>query len=162
YETYEQWEDKLEGVGRTLADYGGLLPAPFGDWAKQAADGSWSLDQVAARGAFGALLARYADDRVLRKSGLSVVSGEVPEAEDRDQAFLTAVAAYRLPMRMPFVGRTLVLEESARERVWIGGLPSDAKLDEAADPNAGVLTFVSIEPNPASRGRKVTLTLRAK
>lgn len=161
YQKYERWEDKLEGVGSTLSKYGALLPSPLGDWARQAADGSWSLEGIAAREAFKPLLERYADDRVLRSSGLKVVSVSIPEAGDRSEAFLTAIAEYRLPMRMPFVGRTLILKESARERVWIGGLPSTAKLDGEGE-GQGVLAFVSIDPNPASRGRKVTLTLRAK
>lgn len=159
YEKYKSYEDKLAGVGQTLSDYGQLLPSPIGDWAKEAADGSWSLEQVAARETFAQLLRRYADNRVLNESGLSVVSVSLPEDSDRSEAFLTVKAEYSLPMRMPFVGKRLVLEESARERVWIGGLPSDSTVDE--EKADGVLSFVSIAPNPAMRGRKVTLTLRA-
>lgn len=160
YQKSSRYSDKLADVGQTLSRYGELLPAPIGDWAKQAADGTWSLDQMAGRAAFGQLLKRYADTRVLDESGLSVVSVSLPEASDRTGAFLTVRAEYRLPMRMPFTGRSFVLEESARERVWIGGLPSESTLEEGEAE--GVLSFVSIAPNPAMRGRKVTLTLRAK
>lgn len=160
YEKSKQWEEKLSGVGQTLTEFGSLLPSPVGEWAKEAADGSWSVEQAAARETFDQLLKRYADERVLRETGISVTDVSLPEDSDRSQAFLTVRAEYRLPMRMPFVGKRIVLEESARERVWTGGLPSTSALDEGQAE--GVLSFVSIEPNPAMRGRKVTLTLRAK
>ncbi|CAM3633495.1 pilus assembly protein [Cohnella lubricantis] len=161
YETTKQWDDKVADVGQALSNYDSLLPSPIGDWAKEAADGTWSLEQTAAREIFAQYLHRYIDERVLSEAGISVISVTLPEENDRSRAFLTVKAEYRLPMRMPFAGTRLVLEESARERVWISGLPSESKLDEG-EVDGGVLSFVSISPNPAMRGRKVTLTLKAK
>ncbi|WP_051318305.1 hypothetical protein [Cohnella thermotolerans] len=160
YAKSKQLEDKLAAVGDTLAKYGSLLPSPLAEWAEQAADGSWSVEQIAARRTFGALLESFLDRRVLEADRVAVVSVEIPGTDDPNQAFLTVKAEYRLPMRIPFVGRSLTITESARERVWTGGSPSNAKLEDGEQPD--VLSFVSFEPNPARRGRKVTLTLRAK
>lgn len=163
YKRVEAWEGKLENVGRTLSQYGSVLPSPVSDWAEQAADGSWSPEQIAARQAFAALLEGFADKTVLDESRISVTSVGIPGEGDggAEEAFLTVEAEYRLPMRIPFLGRSLKLTESARERAWIGGSPSSAKLEDG-DETRNVLSFVSLEPNPVSRGRKATLTLRTE
>lgn len=160
YEEGQQWEQKLEDAGRTLEQYGDLLPSPLGDWASQAARGAWSMEQIAARQAFQAWTERYADRGVLDLSRMSVVSAGIPAADDMADAFVSIRAEYRLPFRLPFVGRSLTLTESAAERAWIGGSPSTATLEQPEE-QTGDLTFVSVQPSPVKRGNKVTLTLRA-
>ncbi|MCC3375525.1 TadE family protein [Cohnella sp. REN36] len=160
YQKSEQWSQSLANLGDTLSRYGRLLPAPIGEWAKQAADGDWNPEQIAARQAFRQVLLRTSDPRVLRPDRLEVVSVTLPAVDDLSQAYLTVEAEYRLPFQVPFLGRTLVLRESASERAWIGGAPSRSTLEDGEEPS--LLSFVSLEPNPVRRGRKATLTLRAK
>ncbi|WP_221469547.1 TadE/TadG family type IV pilus assembly protein [Cohnella nanjingensis] len=161
YQKSQQWSDALAGIGETLGRYGQFLPAPIGDWAKQAADGDWNPEQIAARQAFRQILLRTADPTVLRSDRLEVSSVTLPAADDLAQAYLTVQAEYRLPFQVPFIGRTLILRESASERAWIGGLPSRSMLDDG-EGKPSALSFVSLEPNPVRRGRKATLTLRAE
>jgi hypothetical protein len=161
YKQTETWSAKLEDIGRTLSEYGDLLPSPLSEWARQAADGSWSIEQTAARAAFEEWLKTRLDGGLLDEDRLRVVKAEIPSAEQPSGAFITVEAEYRLPFKVPFVGRTLVLRQSARERAWVGGQPSAAKLaEDGAQPSA--LSFVSLSPNPVARGRKATLTLRAE
>lgn len=161
YQKTEEWSAKLQGIGETLAEYGEWLPSPLLEWAREAADGSWSLEQNAARAAFGQMLKRQLEGTGLAEDRLDVVNVELPDDDDAAEAFLTIEAEYRLPFKVPFVGRTLLLRESARERVWYGGSPSAARRSEAG-AETGTLTFVSISPDPVTRGRKVTLRLRTE
>ncbi|MBB6730972.1 hypothetical protein [Cohnella zeiphila] len=160
YQKEQEWEQKLEDAGQTLAQFGDLLPSPLSDWVMQAEDGSFSLEQAAAKKTFEVWAARYADQGVLDSSRLSIVSAGIPAEEDRNDAYLSIEAEYRLPFRIPFIGQPLSLSEAAKERAWIGGSPSTALL-EKPEARQGDLTVVSIEPSPVTRGHDVTLTLKA-
>ncbi|WP_391571580.1 hypothetical protein [Cohnella sp.] len=159
----EQWNDKWLSVADTLREYGQWLPAPMNEWADKASGVSFSLEEHAAKLAFGELLKQFADRRVLELSNVSLVAVGLPDVADRSDAYITLVAEYKLPMRVPFLGRKLVLRESARERAWIGGSPSSSK--QAEEDQTGEtfsVTFVSLDPNPVKPGRKATLVVRTE
>jgi len=151
------WSD----VGGTLRELGDVLPEPFGEWARRAADGNWRPDPMAARAAFKSLVLRFADPGVLDPSRLDILEVRLPSNERPEEAFLVVKASYRLPFRVPLLNRTLEIRESAAERAWIGGKPLPAESGERED-DAGHLVFVSLEPDPVRPGKKATLTLRAK
>lgn len=155
----DAWSAKLEKAGDALSRFGSLLPSPIREWADQAARGEL-LDRQAAKLAFEPILARFADDAVLDAARLKLTDVELPSAEDPSHAYLTLRAEYALPMRVPFIGKRLVISQSARERVWIGGSVSNARIAEDGETESLQVTFVSLEPNPARPGRKATLTVR--
>ncbi|MBO9596901.1 MAG: hypothetical protein J7559_03630 [Cohnella sp.] len=161
YEQADQWSDKLTKAGETLSKVGPLLPSPVKDWAGQAANGEWSLERQGARLALEQLIGRRIDESVLDGSRLRLSAVELPDDSDRGQAYLTLHAEYTLPMKVPFIGTKLVLSQSARERVWIGGSPTNARLP-GEDAESLQVTFVSLEPNPVRPGRKATLVIRTK
>jgi len=152
-----EWSD----AGETLRELGGVLPEPFGDWARRAADGGWRPDQLAARMAFKSLVLRFADPGVLDPSRLEILEVRLPTSGNPEEAFLTVRASYRLPFRVPLLNRPLEIRESAAERAWVGGKPSLADRDEQAN-GSGHLAFVSLEPDPVRPGKKATLTLQAR
>ncbi|WP_372630851.1 TadE/TadG family type IV pilus assembly protein [Cohnella sp.] len=157
----EQWNDKWLSVADSLREYGQWLPAPMNEWAERASNVSLSVEEHAAKLAFGELMKQFADRRVLKLSDVRLTSVGLPDVEDRADAYVTLEAEYTLPMRVPFLGRRLVLRESARERAWIGGSPSTSRQTEdegAGDPFE--VSFVSLEPNPVKPGRKATLVIR--
>ena len=151
----------LSDAGETLRELGDVLPEPFGEWARRAADGGWRPDQPAARMAFKSLVLRFAGQGVLDPSRLEIVEVRLPSAEDPEEAFLAVKASYRLPFRVPLLNRPLEIRESAAERAWIGGKPLMSKLDEQKD-GSGQLAFVSLEPDPVRPGKRATLTLQAR
>lgn len=162
YQTYQDWESKLGDVRSTAAEYGAYLPSPLSDWIEKAGDGFGWTEQAAGQ-AIEPLVRRLADRGVLDESRIRVVAAKLP-LDEGSEDFVTLEAEYILPMRVPFLNRSLKLRESARERAWLGGSPSNARLsDEEGEQKAeSALSFVSLEPNPVSRGRKVTLKLRAE
>jgi hypothetical protein len=157
----ERWNESWLKVGETVNQYGKWLPSPIKEWAVQATSGSFSLEQQAARLALGQLMKTFIDERALDANRLKLSTVSLPDEEDKNIAFLTLEAEYVLPYQVPFLGRQLVLRESARERVWIGGSPSTSRIEEASKEDFDI-TFVSLEPNPVRPGRKATLVLRTK
>ncbi|MCD9024029.1 TadE family protein [Cohnella silvisoli] len=157
----EHWNDKWQKVGETVNEYGNWLPSPMKEWAEQAASGSFSLEQQSAKFAFSQLMGQFVDQRVLDANRITVSSVGLPDDEDKNNAYLTLEAEYVLPYQVPLLGRKLVLRESARERVWIGGSPSISRIEKEGKEPFNV-TFVSLEPNPVKPGRKATLVIRTK
>lgn len=156
-----QGSEKKGGVRETIGEFGTWLPAPLDEWASAIADGEWSPETEAAKAAFRHAALSFADSRVLKEDRFRVIAVGLPKAGDRTDAFLTIEAEYRLPFRVPFTGKPLAIRATAKERAWIGGLPSRATED---NPDGGKLNvaFVSLEPNPVRPGRKATLVLRAE
>ncbi|BBI32072.1 TadE family protein [Cohnella abietis] len=157
----EHWNDKWLKVGETVSEYGKWLPSPIKEWAEQATSGNFSLEQNAAKLAFGQLMQPFVDERVLNSSRITLTSIGLPDNDDRGKSYLSVEAEYALPFQVPFLNRKLVLRESARERVWIGGSPSKSLLVEDGKEAFNV-TFVSLDPNPVKPGRKATLVIRTK
>ncbi|WP_186438421.1 TadE family protein [Cohnella terricola] len=158
----EQWNGKWFNAADTIGKYGTWFPSPMSEWAGQASNMTFSLEQHAARLAFGQLVEQFLDERVLDKSRLTMTSVGLPDVDDRAKAYLTVEAEYALPMRVPFLGRRLVLKESARERVWIGGSPSASRQMKEEGEKQFLVSFVSLEPNPVKPGRKATLVIRTE
>jgi hypothetical protein len=158
----ENLNEKWLSVGETVNQFGKWLPSPMKEWAEQATDGTLSLEQNAAKLAFGQLVKQFADDQILDESRLKVTSIGLPDIDDRSKAYLTVEAEYALPVQVPFLGRGLILRESARERVWIGGTPSVSRVEKQGTQTPFNVSFVSLEPDPVKPGRKATLVLRTE
>ncbi|WP_168735844.1 TadE family protein [Cohnella fermenti] len=160
-EAVEAVDGKLEDIRKTLEQYGNLLPAPLSDWASDAAGRSWSIEENAAIPLLEKVMKELADPNVLDVDRLDIVNVTLPSGTEGD-GFLTVEAEYRLPMGVPFLGRSLILRSSAKERAWVGGTPSTALLNEGDEEGGGSLAFLSMEPSPARPGRRVTLSLKAE
>ncbi|WP_373230177.1 TadE/TadG family type IV pilus assembly protein [Cohnella sp.] len=157
----EEWNDKWLKVNETVQQYAKWLPSPMKEWAEQVSRGSFSLEDQAARLAFSQLLKQFVDARVLDSARITITSAQLPDQENRTNAYLTIQAEYVLPIQVPFTERKLVLRESVRERVWIGGSPSLSRLTEEGK-EAFTVSLVSLDPNPVRPGRKATLILRTE
>ncbi len=157
----EKRNDKWLKVGETVSKYGKWLPSPMKEWAEEATSGTFSLEQHAARAAFSQMINPFMDERVLDASRFTLTSVGLPDEGTGGDAYLTLEAEYALPVKVPFLSRRLIIRESARERVWIGGSPSSSRKAENGQESLNV-TFVSLEPNPVKPGRKATLVIRTK
>jgi len=157
----QEWDKQLVRAGEAVSRYGHLLPSPLREWAERAAAGELSLESEAAKLAFDPLLKQFTDELVLDYDRITIVAVELPDANDRSQAYLTLRAEYALPFQVPFIGRRLTIRESARERAWIGGTPSGSLLAEEDGESLNV-ELVSLEPDPVQPGRKATLVIRTE
>jgi hypothetical protein len=153
------WNEHLSGARETIGEYGRWLPSPLKEWAEQISEWEWTPEGQAARMTFQQLSLRMANSRVIDPGRFQIAAVSLPEAGDPKQAFLTVEAEYRLPFRVPFAARSLVIRSSVRERAWVGGTPSKARLTDGQQ-NSLSISFVSLEPSPVRPGRKATLVLR--
>lgn len=153
----------LSGAQASVGAFARWLPAPLDQWAEDLSEGNWSPEAEAAKLPLRELAVRLADRRMLDADRLRITDVDLPGAgsQAHADAFLTMQADYRLPMRVPWTGRALIVRASAKERAWIGGSPSRAHLpDEDAAPLD--IAFLSLEPNPVRPGRKATLVLQTR
>ncbi len=150
-----------KAVRDTIGEYGEWLPPPLNEWAEAIGEGRWTLEEEAAKVLFGRLAMSLADSQVLAAERFRLVSVRLPDRDSEAVGFLTLEGEYRLPFRVPFTERPLAIRAKARERVWTGGLPSEAALTEQDGPALDV-RFVSLSPDPVRPGRKATLVLRTK
>lgn len=159
-DAYADWKDKLAGPQETVGKLAPYFPEPLSDWAERFASGNWYPDVLLAKEALEPRVADRLSKSMLPASRMKLVGVELPDSRDPAKAYLTLEAEYRLPFSFPWSGRPLILRSSVRERVWTGGERLAAAAPEA-DGEAGSLAFVSLEPSPVQRGRRVTLILRA-
>jgi len=150
---------KLEDVLETIGEYGDYLPSPLKEWAEAMADGKRALQEEAAKRIFGSLALSLSDSGVLDTDRFRIAHVELPRPDNGQQ--LTLEGEYRLPFRVPFANRPLVIRAAAAERVWVGGQPSRAVRAEPGGEGLDV-QFVSLTPDPVRPGRKATLVLRTR
>ncbi|MFD2327849.1 hypothetical protein ACFSR7_01205 [Cohnella sp. GCM10020058] len=158
---YASWKERLAGPQETVGKLAPYLPDPLSEWAERFAAGDWHPDALLAKQALEPRVADRLDKSMLPASRMKLFRVELPDAADVAQAYLTLEAEYRLPFSFPWSGRPLILRASVRERVWTGGERLAAAAPEPGG-EAGSLAFVSLEPSPVQRGRRVTLVLRAE
>ncbi|MFC3799666.1 hypothetical protein [Cohnella sp. GCM10012308] len=160
-EAYAGWKERLAGPQETVGKLAPYLPDPLSEWAERFAAGDWHPDALLAKQALEPRVADRLGNSMLPASRMKLIRVELPDAADVAQAYLTLEAEYRLPFSFPWSGRPLILRASVRERVWTGGERLAAAAPEPGG-EAGLLAFVSLEPSPVQRGRRVTLVLRAE
>lgn len=155
------WKAQLAGAQETVGKFASYLPAPLADWAGQFAAGSWSPDALMAKQVLEPRVAERLRLTGLPSSRMKLTAVRLPDRDDASNAFITLEAEYKLPFSFPWSGRPLRLKTSASERAWIGG-ERLAAAEREDGSGAGTLAFVSLDPNPVQRGRRVTLVLRAE
>ncbi|RIE00898.1 pilus assembly protein [Cohnella faecalis] len=161
YSQAEEWRGRLTDIGETIGEYGDYLPEPLKGWARDAADGARNAANYPVREATERWVRSSADDGMIDKNRIRITEAQVPAEDFSETAFLTLSAEYRLPFRIPFTNRPITIRETVKERAWIGGKPSTARLVDG-EASIGTLSFVSLEPNPVRPGKKATLLLRGK
>ncbi|MDG0791661.1 hypothetical protein OMP38_12860 [Cohnella ginsengisoli] len=158
---YTRWKERLAGPQETVGKLASYLPEPLSDWAERFASGDWYPDALLAKETLEPRVADRLSKSMLPASRMKLVRVDLPDARDPAKAYLTLEAEYKLPFSFPWSGRPLIVRASVRERVWTGG---ERLAGAAPEPGgeAGSLGFVSLEPSPVQRGRRVTLVLRAE
>ncbi len=151
----------FENAKQSVGAFAGWLPAPLNDWAEALSKGEWSPESEAAKQPLRQLAVQLSDPRMLDADRLRITGVKLPDHRNQADAYLTMEAAYRLPVRVPWTGRALIVRVSAKERAWIGGSPSRASLPEE-DAAPLDITFISLEPDPVRPGRKATLVLETR
>ncbi len=142
------------------------LPDPIGELASSALRGDWQPLQTAAATEAGRafvepLLRKFADQALLSPERVRLSGLRLPDLDKGSEPLIAISAQYEFPLKMPFTGKKIVLEEHALERVWISdAAPAQYGSENGAQGELIPLQIVSIEPKPLRPGRKATVIVR--
>lgn len=117
------WLQQKGEEAKTVAIEKSKLPSEIRPWLEplldQAADAA--LDHVLPL-LFRPLVQLAADGQVLDKERLKVLSVKLPHPTERRQGYLELEAEYRMPLRLPFIQKEIILRKKAWEKAWYGGI----------------------------------------
>lgn len=155
----------LSSWGDLAAEAASWLPSPAGELASSVLKGDWSSMQDMAATGIGRtvvepMLRQLADRAVLEPDRLSLERLSLPDLTKEREPLLMISAEYEFPLKLPFIGKPIVLREQASERVWVSDAAPAAYGGEAAAGEAVPLQIVSIEPSPLRPGRKATVVVK--
>ncbi|WP_019912942.1 TadE/TadG family type IV pilus assembly protein [Paenibacillus sp. HW567] len=128
----EQWSESY------VAD----LPKPLDEWVKSAVQkGEAPLQKLQAEASQSALdlalkpvMKPYLASDWLQYDRIHVSNVMIPELKEGSRPYFGLVVSYELPMKVPFLNQSIVLEASAVERLWIGN--TNATGNEGGDGGA--------------------------
>lgn len=145
----------------SLTDWGSsyamALPKPLNEWVMSALEkGEGPLQKLQAETsesvldlAIKPLLKPYLSSDILDYDRIHVSNIIVPELKRSTRPYFGLVVSYELPMKVPFLNQSIVLEASAVERLWIGdtGEGTNKGNDDTGKPE----DFITVleKPNPA-------------
>lgn len=145
----------------SLTDWGSSyamsLPKPLNEWVMSALEkGEGPLQKLQAETSESALdlaikplLKPYLSSELLDYERIHVSNIIVPELKKDTRPYFGLVVSYELPMKVPFLNQSIVLEASAVERLWIGD--TGEGINKVVDGTGKPEDFIEIleKPNPA-------------
>ncbi|WP_419885931.1 TadE/TadG family type IV pilus assembly protein [Paenibacillus sp. B-A-8] len=145
----------------SLTDWGSsyamALPKPLNEWVMSALEkGEGPLQKLQAETsesvldlAIKPLLKPYLSSDLLDYDRIHVSNIIVPELKKSTRPYFGLVVSYELPMKVPFLNQSIVLEASAVERLWIGD--TGEGINKGDDGTSKPEDFIAIleKPNPA-------------
>jgi hypothetical protein len=145
------------------------LPPPIGSWLESAVQGGkkpleelkGQLTKAALDSALKPLLKPFIEDSILDYDRIHVTSVHVPSLTGNKDPYFRVELSYELPMKVPFLYRSIVLQAAAEERLWIGDTgEGTGEGEDAAAKDADHSIQLLAKPEPAVKG--VYNLIRAK
>ncbi|WP_410513878.1 TadE/TadG family type IV pilus assembly protein [Paenibacillus sp. BR2-3] len=136
--------------------YASSLPTPLDLWAREAVQkGEGPLQELQAEASQSVLdigvkplLKPYVASDMLEYDRIHVSNVIVPEIKEGTRPYFGLEVSYELPMKVPFLNQSIVLEASAVERLWIGDTGEDVSGGEADSTSEKATIVVLEKPNP--------------
>lgn len=164
----------LKMTARQFAErFSNALPSPLNQWASDHVV-DWAERRAEAAGEWGQarigeallkpLFVRYGIQGILKEERIRITHVKLPDIVDKKEPYIAIEVEYDLPMRVPFLLKTMTIAARASERVWIGDGPQSRKAGGEANTEGkdAPPAFVSLEPDPLLPGRKAKLAIKAK
>ncbi|HEY4430438.1 MAG TPA: TadE family protein [Paenibacillus sp.] len=145
----------------SLTDWGSSyamsLPKPLNEWVMSALEkGEGPLQKLQAETsesvldlAIKPLLKPYLSSDLLNYDRIHISNIIVPELKQGTRPYFGLVVSYELPMKVPFLNQSIVLEASAVERLWIGDTGEGINRDDDGTGKPEDFIVVLEKPNPA-------------
>ncbi|MCM3783589.1 pilus assembly protein [Neobacillus mesonae] len=141
-----------------VSQYASTLPEPIGAWASMAASKGQepldhlqtSISEAALDPVIKPLIQPIIENTILEYDSLHVNGVDIPDLRNRTNPYFGIELTYELPIKVPFVSKSLRVQASATERIWIGateeeGGAGDGQNDSGAKGSIEVLA----KPEPA-------------
>ncbi|OMC66746.1 hypothetical protein BK121_19160 [Paenibacillus odorifer] len=137
--------------------YAESLPKPLNEWVMSALEsGEGPLQKLQAETsesvldlAIKPLLKPYLTSDLLDYERIHVSNVMVPELKEGTRPYLGLVVSYKLPMKVPFLNQSIVLEASAVERLWIGDTGEGTAKEGNGTGQPDEFIEILEKPNPA-------------
>lgn len=143
------------------------LPAPAGELASSALRGDWGpLVDLAStelgRGIIEPMARQFAKESALKPERIGLAKLMLPDLNNKEDAYLSVTLEYEFPMKVPLLGRQILLRKQIRERVWVSDSVAASYGSKIGSKEDGVpqLQIVSIVPAPLRPGQKATVIVR--
>ncbi|MDQ0492917.1 TadE/TadG family type IV pilus assembly protein [Paenibacillus brasilensis] len=151
------------------SQFAAQLPSPIGDWVEGAVQvGRKPLNELRGRLTEASLdpvlkpmLKPFMEESILEYDRIHVTSVHVPSLTGTKDPYFRVELSYELPMKVPFLYRSIVLQAAAEERLWIGDTGEGTGTGDAAgDKDTQHAIQLLVKPEPAVKG--VYNLIRAK
>ncbi|ADM69105.1 hypothetical protein GMA19_01271 [Paenibacillus polymyxa E681] len=148
-------------VSEYASQFAAQLPPPIGDWVESAVQGGQKpMEELRGRFTEAALdpvlkpmLKPFMEESILEYDRIHITSVHVPALTGTKDPYFRVELSYELPMKVPFLYRSIVLQAAAEERLWIGNTGEGTGTGEAtADEDAQHSIQLLVKPEPAVKG----------
>lgn len=150
--------------------YASGLPSPLDEWITNAAEqGEGPLQQLQAEAseavldtAVKPLLKPYLSSGILEYNRIHVSNVTVPNLKDGSQPYFGIEISYDLPVKVPFLNRSIVLEAAAEERLWIGETEEGEDGGQGSGEEYASSIVILEKPAPARPGNKGIIRIKVE
>ncbi|MGR6125887.1 TadE/TadG family type IV pilus assembly protein [Paenibacillus sp. SER-28] len=148
-------------VSEYASQFAAQLPPPIGDWVESAVQGGQKpMEELRGRFTEAALdpvlkpmLKPFMEENILEYDRIHITSVHVPALTGTKDPYFRVELSYELPMKVPFLYRSIVLQAAAEERLWIGDTGEGAATGNATgDKDAQHSIQLLVKPEPAVKG----------
>jgi len=154
----EEWAEK----------YASSLPEPLNDWVRAAAArGEQPLQEIKTSVLESVLdptvkpmLKPFINERVLDYERIHVNGISVPDLRNKQNPYFMVELSYELPVKVPFLGKSLRIQAAAAERAWIGDTGEGSGGSGEGADSASSAAVVLSKPEPAYVGNKATVKVK--
>lgn len=151
-----KWSIPRLSLAEWSESYAASLPAPVDEWVRaavQKAEGPLQELQAEASQAvldlaLKPLMKPYLTTDWLEYDRLHISNVTIPELKQGTRPYFGLVVSYELPMKVPFLNRSIVLEASAVERLWVGNTDAAGQNKHAGDEGEQGSIVILDKPNP--------------
>ena len=164
------WEIPKLSLQDWADSYSSSLPNPINEWVREAAAaGDAPLQELKNETAetvldpvVKPLLKPFMPAGLLEYDRLHVSNISVPNLRSGDYPYFGVEVSYELPIRVPFIGKEIVLQAKAQERLWIGDTGEESDSGTGDDEStAGVIELLE-KPNPAYASRQARVRVKVE
>ncbi|RCX20426.1 hypothetical protein DFP94_103151 [Fontibacillus phaseoli] len=150
--------------------YASELPSPLSHWISSAArkgeeplqDIKNSISESMLDPVVKPMIRPFLNGTWLNEDRIHVSRVTVPDLKSGKSPYFGLELSYELPIKIPFTGRSIVLQTRAEERLWIGDTEELVDEDESGDDEGtkGQPAIILTKPEPAYAGRRARITAK--